>query len=256
MAAAARLKLTILLIGCAVAGLSWVVGQWRALRPALPSEFVRIGVDPSLPPFAFYENETLVGFEIDLAYTLAADIALDIQWVALGFDGLYDALRADRVDLIIAAVSPDPLRRSDALYSRPYYDAGLVLVSANAELVDMSNLAGRKLAYAYGSAAHSEANRWLRRISPFYTHPYEIPSIALDAVRLGAVDAALVSATDMQLYRRNHPAWMPATTSVTHQPFVIAVNPRLGVLAEALDRSLDRLEADGTLAALLRRWLY
>ena len=155
------------------------------------------------------------------------------------------------------SLNPDPLRVNDALYTRAYYDAGLMLVSSEEDSnSQMSDLAGGTLAFAFGSYAHAESDRWLRRISPYTPLPYEQPRFALDAVRIGGADAALVSSTDARMYMREHPQWRAYAAFVTHQPYVIAVNPRAGRLAQALDRALDALEADGTLAMLMRRWLY
>jgi polar amino acid transport system substrate-binding protein len=229
----------------------------RPQPPLLPQGVLRVGIDPSNPPFAYYSNNDIIGLEIDLANLVAERLGVEIAWVALGFDGLYDALRSDRADIIIASVTPDPLRRNDAIYSRPYYDAGLVLVSPTARRIDqMNELDSQRLTYAFGSQAHTESDRWLRRVAPYITLPYELPTYALDAVRLGAANAALVSATDAQVYGRLHTSWQWTATYITHQPYVIAVNTQQGQLASTLDTLLATLEADATLAMLRERWLY
>lgn len=258
MAAAARLRLITLFIVLTAMASGWLLTALLEQRlPLLPAGIVRVGIDPSVPPFAFYEGGQVVGFEIDLADALANDLGVQIEWVALGFDGVYDALRADGADIIVATLNPDPLRANDALYTRAYYEAGLMLVSSEGDdLTQMSDLGGGSLAYAFGSHAHAESDRWLRRISPYLRLPYEQPRYALDAVRAGQADAALVSSTDARLYLREHPQWRANSVFVTHQPYVIAVNPLVGRLAQALNRALDSLEADGTLAMLTHEWLY
>jgi polar amino acid transport system substrate-binding protein len=226
--------------------------------PLLPMGVLRVGVDPSSPPFAYYDADgALVGLEIDLAQALGEQLGVPVQLVALGFDGLYDALRADQADVLIAAISPDPQRTADVIYSRPYFDNGLLLVSPTDEpLPDMSAVAERNLALAFGSSAHAEADRWLRRIATFAIRPYELPSYTLDAVRLNQADAALVSATDTLLYLRAHPDWQAHTVYVTHAPYVAAISGRNGRLAAAIDDAMGKLQNNGTLANLTARWLY
>jgi polar amino acid transport system substrate-binding protein len=223
--------------------------------PLLPHGTLRVGVDPSYPPFAFYEGQQPRGFEIDLAGLLADSMDVPIQLVGLGFDGLYDAIKVDRVDLVIAALSPDPLRTADVRYSRPYFDNGLLLVSRpETQIESMHNLSGSALAYAFGSAADAEARRWLRRIQPFATLPYETPAIALDAVRIGTAQSALVEAVDLAVYAAVHPEWQPTSAFVTHAPFVIAIGADRGELAQVIDRLLRDMEADGRLESLRHRW--
>lgn len=73
---------------------------------------------------------------------------------------------------------------------------------------------------------------------------------------MGHTRAALVSNTDARLYFREHTQWDSHITLVSHQPYVIAVNPRHGRLLDAINAALNTLETDGTLAMLLYRWLY
>lgn len=224
--------------------------------PLLPVGALRVGVDPSNPPFAFYADDQIQGLEIDLAQALAQSLNAQIQLVPLGFDGLYDAIKVEQVDIVIAALTPDPLRTAGVIYSVSYYDDGLVLVSpADQPINAMELLSGHALAYPFGSEADTEAHRWLRRIQPFATQAYETPATALDAVRLGAASAALVQATDAHVYARTHINWQHVQQAVTHTPYVIATNAKNGRLAGVIESSLRQLQTDGTLAAILDRWL-
>ena len=87
----------------------------------------------------------------------------------MSFDGLYDALKTDQVDMLISTLTIDPLRAADVLYTRHYFHAGLVLVSKQA-LSAMTDLSGHSLAFEFGSDADAQARRWLRRI-PVFFHP-------------------------------------------------------------------------------------
>ena len=56
----------------------------------------------------------------------------------------------------------------------------------------------------------------------FSTQPYELPSHALDAVRLDQADAALVDAISARLHFREH-NWQAQTSIVTNNWYPIAV---------------------------------
>lgn len=231
----------------------------RPLPPArslLPYGEMRIGVDASSPPFAAVSTDELFGLEIDLGRALAEQIGVPLRFVNMGFDGLYDSLRADQVDIVIARLLYDPLLTRAVRYSRPYYNAGLVLVSpAEHPVLSMDTLPGLALAYEFGSEADAEARRWLRRVLPFEQRPYELPWFALDAVRLGQANAALVDATSARLYLRDHPDWRAEINPVTDSLYVIASRADRPTLAERISAALDALEADGHLARLIARWL-
>jgi polar amino acid transport system substrate-binding protein len=227
--------------------------------PNFPGHIIRVGIDPSNPPFAFYDQDRLTGFEVELAERLGARISetLRVSFTVIGFDGIYDALRTEQFHMILGALAPDPLRTNDALYSHPYFDNGLVLVSRmDAPLNRMDDLPGHILAYALGSTAHAESDRWLRRLAPYETRRYELPEYALDAVALMQADAALVQRADALLYLRSHPesALSIAHNGVTVSPYVMLIPFHEARLHWLVNQALHEMERDGELEMLIQRW--
>lgn len=237
--------------------------RWNAIARPLPPARVlfpygemRVGVDASYAPFAVATAEGMVGLDIDLARALADEIGIPVRFVNLGFDGLYDALRADQVDVLISALIIDPTRRDAVAYSEPYFNAGLVLVSERSGKVSaMEDLPGHSLAVEFGSQAQTEAERWLRRLRPFEILPYELPEYALDATPLGEADAALVENVTARLYLREYTGWQPRLTEITVVPFAVATRADRPDRAAAIDAALRALMVDGTLDVILRRYL-
>ena len=251
---AARARLILLLIGLVSAALVIWLAQ-RAVPPVIfPYGELRVGVDPSSPPFAAIGENGLFGLEIDLARELGARLGLPVRFVPLGFDGLYDALKTDQVDALIAGILIDDTRLNDIHYSQPYFDAGLVLVSSR-EISDMSQLPGHRLAFEFGSEADSEARTWMRRVLAFETLPYERQQDALDSVRLGDADAALVDSISTRLYLNNHSDFHAEFHQVTNAPYAIATQARRPETSVVVRATLQMMIDDGTLDAIIDYWL-
>lgn len=253
------IAITLLLIG--------LIALWRFTLPQqaepeaarlerlLPHGALRVGIDPSNPPFAMLSDEALVGLEVDLGHAIAGGMGAPVQFTLTGFDGVYDLLIAGGADLVIAALTINPLRTGDIRYTSPYFDAGLALViPADSPIAGMADLSGRALAYALGTEADLEARRWLRRIHPFETRPYERPAYALDAARLGEAHAALVDQISARLYQAQHPGWESARIDVTYNPYVIAMRRDQEELFALVEASLNQLRADGTLDRIIEHW--
>ena len=258
MAARARPLILGLIVLAAILGLV-LIRHIRNGPPVLPRELfptgeLRIGIDPSNPPFAVATSNDLYGLDIDLSRELGKRLDLPVRFVYLGFDGLYDALKTDQADALIAGLLIDLTRLNDVHYSQPYFNAGLVLVSDRG-LKRMEDLPGRSLAYEFGSEADTQARVWLRRILPFETRPYELARYALDAARLGDADAALVDAVSARLYLRNHADWHPALNTVTDNLYAIATQSRRPEISVAINQALQSIIDDGTLDTILKRWL-
>jgi polar amino acid transport system substrate-binding protein len=174
----------------------------------------------------------------------------------MGYDGLYDSLKADQVDIVISALLVDPSRLGDVRYTRHYFNNGLVLVSPGEKpLESMYDLPNHSIAYEFGSEADQQAHIWLRRVVPFETQPYELPQYALDTVRLDVADAALVDATSARLYLREHRGWNGQYRYITDSWYAVAVRIDHYEMWAAVNQALQSLVDDGTLDEILARWL-
>jgi polar amino acid transport system substrate-binding protein len=225
------------------------------IRELFPYGEMRVGVDASYAPFAVATADDLFGLDIDLGRAIGAKLGARVRFVNMGFDGLYDSLKTDQVDVLISALLTDYSRTNEVLYTLPYYNAGLVLVSGVAQpFTEYHQLRGQRLALEFGSEADQLARRWLRRI-PFTTLPYELPTYALDSLRLNQAQAALVDATTARLYQREHPGWGVTLTQVSDTLYVMATRRDRGQTWDAINQALAELLDDGTVEALIARWL-
>lgn len=252
-----RLSLLSVAVLMTLAGLvSWRANQPPTRADAFPDGVMHVGLDASLAPFAVYRDNELVGLDIDLAHALGDEMGVDVQFVNMGYDGLYDALRTNRVDVLINALPVNPARTRDVRYTRHYFDNGLLLVTpAGSDLDSMREIPDKRIAFEYGSGAHSLLNQWERRVLPFTERPYELPVYALDAVRLNQADAALVTTTTYRLYTREYPGWQHTTTRITNTLYAVAVRHDRPDTFAWVDAALGSLQYDGRLADILNKWL-
>lgn len=221
---------------------------------AFPYGELRVGIDPSYPPFAIDNNGDLAGFEVDLARAIADTIDVPLRLVPLGYDGLYDAIRADRVDVVISTLPVDPSRMAAVRYTDPYFNNGYVLVATDTP-PDDDALQGREIAHEYGSEADTLVRTLSRRIGEIDAMPYELPTYALDAVRLGEAETAVVAAIDYHQYRNQYPQWDAAHRYLTDLHYAAAVRIDRVSTWRRIDHALDALRRSGELEAIRRRWL-
>lgn len=234
-----------------------ILRHYQAPDPALafPSGEINIGVDGSFPPFAYDDSGVLRGLDIDLGRALAHEVGLPARFESISFNGLYDSLITGKVDLLISALRVEPARRDDVRYSQPYYDNGLLLVSASSASLDSDDLALKRIAYEYASSADSQIRAWEREGARTEKLPYELPAYALDALRFGQADGALTDATTFRLYAREQSEWQPEIKYVTHDPYAIALRRDRADAWKLVESALSALKKSGELARIVAAWL-
>lgn len=245
------------------------IALWALTRPGMPlgptdltwhrmqiNKDFYVGVDPSYPPFAEWTPDAIVGIEPDIARELGARMGVETSILIMGYDGLYDALYTGEVDLILAGLRADPLYAEWVRYSRPYFDAGQVLVSrADTRYDEMDELEGKWLAVEIASAGDQAAQRWQRRLDSLFIRRVMRPEEALAAVEAGEVDAALVDAISARLYLQDHPTLVRAAETTVPDEYVIAMRDANYRLIDAVEQALAGMQADGTLDRIIENWL-
>jgi polar amino acid transport system substrate-binding protein len=242
--------------------LAWVLGMsyqgWRVrprndntLAAIRNAGIIRIGMDPSFPPFAALKENQHSGLDVDLANAIAAQMGVKVQIVDMGFDGLYYGLQSHQADALISALPFDPVQAGNVIYTRPYLNAGQVLVSRDGRTIEA--MEGQHIAVEYGSGGDESARLWERRLHALNITRFPDPNSALDAVEHGEADGAIVDAISARLYEDKHPDLKEQI--VTYEGYVIAVRNQSGDLAGVINAALNTLEANGTLDRIIARWL-
>ena len=217
---------------------------------------LRVGLDPSFPPFEVDTGGTIVGYDVDLAHALAARWGVSVQLVPTHFDALIDGLLTEQYDVIISAYPYDPRLTRDVAYSQPYFNAGVVLVvREDAQgITDVADLAGRQVAVEWGSAGDVEARRIAQRVPGLRVQPLETAEAALRAVKAGAADAALVDAVSAYGFLGREGGVRIVGKPLTDERYVIVVRPESRRLLREIDAALSALRASGRLAELRAKW--
>lgn len=216
---------------------------------------LRVGMDAAYPPFeSLNENHEIVGFDVDLGNEIGRRLGVEMAYVNMAYDGLYDALLIGQVDILISALVAAPEFEGKADFSTPYFNIGEHLVVLDgAPIQGVEDLAGRTIAVEIGSGGDVEARKWERRLSGMTVVRYPDSAAALQAVIAGDADAALVDGVTARLGVGQHTE-LALGANVVDTLIAVAVHPDSAVLRTRVDEAIDAMLADGTVAALIEKW--
>ena len=142
-----RLAIAAAIIGFAVGGVQ-----------AQDMKNVRIGTEGAYPPFNNLTSDgKLVGFDIDIADALCAEMKVKCEFVVQDWDGMIPALLAGKFDAVIASMSITEERMKVVDFTNKYYNTPpAIAVPKDSKLagVTAADLKGIRLG-AQSSTTHS-----------------------------------------------------------------------------------------------------
>jgi arginine/ornithine transport system substrate-binding protein len=107
---------------------------------------VRIGVEGAYPPFSEVTADgQLVGFDIDIANALCAEMKVECELITQDWDGIIPALQARKYDAIIASMSITPERKERVDFTKKYYNTPAKFVRKKGSGIEITkeSLAGK-----------------------------------------------------------------------------------------------------------------
>ena len=124
MRAAATIALAALAFGAASGN-----AAARSLQEVRNTGTLRVGVTLFAPWAARGTDGELLGFEVDVARQLAADMGVKAQIFSYDVDRLVPALEAGDIDIIAAGLTITPERALHVNFSNPYAESGIGLAT-------------------------------------------------------------------------------------------------------------------------------
>jgi ABC-type amino acid transport substrate-binding protein len=219
-------------------------------------------MEASLPPFEWIDAEgSFQGLDVELATALAERWGVEVALVNISYDGLFDALKLGKVDMIISALPYDRTMTRDLAYSHSYFNAGQVLVvqEKDASLRDIAQLPRLRVAVELGSEAHQTVRHLVSdRALALQIVPQREPEAALALLLSGEVDALVCDRVTAFRATTGRGEATPRLRIVgqplTDEPYVVAVRPDAPALLQQLNDAISEWLFGGKLEELQRHW--
>lgn len=98
------------------------LGEDKAWDNIQATKVIRVGTDPSWPPYQLRDNVTgdIVGFEVDLANACAAKLGLTIEWNDVTFDNIILSVQNGQLDMGVSGFSITPERLEQVSFTVPH----------------------------------------------------------------------------------------------------------------------------------------
>ncbi|MBQ0755561.1 MAG: transporter substrate-binding domain-containing protein, partial [Amphritea sp.] len=113
-----------------------ITGGLMAAQVATADDKIRIATEGAYAPFNMVDSSgELIGFDVEIAKALCAQMKADCEIVAQDWDGIIPGLRARKYDAIIASMSITEERMRVVDFSEKYYSNVLAFVTADGSSV-------------------------------------------------------------------------------------------------------------------------
>jgi len=237
-----------LFIAAVLAGMTFSAGA---------AQTIRFATEASYSPFEFVDaNNTIQGFDIDLANALCKEMQAQCTFTNQAFDSLIPSLKFRRFDAVISGMDITPERLQQVSFSQPYYENSAIFIAQKGKFTDLASLKGKRVGMQNGSTHQ----KFLLDKHPEITAvPYDSYQNAVLDLKNGRLDAVFGDSAVVNEWLKKDADLATVGDKITDKGYFgtglgIAVRQNNTALVDQFNTALNKVRQDGTYQTIYQKW--
>ena len=212
-----------------------------------------MATNAAFPPYEMTTDAgEFEGIDVDTAKAIAEKLGLELQIDDMDFDAALLSVQQGKADIVMAGVTVTDERKAVMDFSDSYA-TGIqsIIVPNDSDIASPDDLAGKKIGtqrgttgYIYCSDDFGDEN----------VVAYDDGLTAVQALNNGQVDAVVIDNAPAQEFVAANPGLKVLDTSYAEEDYAIGV-AKGSALEDAVNKALEELKADGTLQAIVDKYI-
>ena len=213
-----------------------------------------MSTNAAFPPYEMTtDSGEFEGIDIETAQAIADKLGLELQIDDMDFDAALLAVQQGKSDMVMAGVTVTD-ERQNVMDFTDSYATGIqsIIVKEDSDIASVDDLAGKKIGtqrgttgYLYCSDDFGDEN----------VVAYDDGLTAVQMLNNGQVDCVVIDNAPAQEFIAANPGLKLLDTAYVEESYAIGIGKGNTELKDAINTALEELKADGTLQAIVDKYI-
>lgn len=233
---------TVILAGVLTVGM--LSGCSSTASDTTEKKVIKMGTNAAFPPFEYYEENKIVGFDVELAEMIADKLGMELVVEDMEFNTLLGAVSNNMIDFVGAGMTVDEERAKQVDFSQGYFNSKQMVIvqSSNDEIVDTDGLNGKKIGVQLGTTSDKFAELYIEDAE---ITRFDKAALAVADLKNGKVDAVIVDAEPAKELTKGQDDLKVLESPFVEEEYALAVKKGNTDLLEKINTALDEIKASG-----------
>ena len=212
-----------------------------------------MGTNAAFPPYEYYEGDTVVGIDAEIAQAIAEKLGLTLEIVDMDFNSIITAVQSGKVDVGIAGMTVEPDRLENVDFTDSYATGvQVVIVTEDSDIASVDDLEGKLIGAQEGTTGWSYCSE---DYGDDMVIPYTNGATAVQALLDGKVDCVVIDQQPALSFVEANEGLKILETEYAVEDYAIAVSKDNTALRDAINTALNELIEDGTVQGILDKYI-
>ena len=220
---------------------------------------LRMGTNATFPPYEYYEGTDIVGIDAEIAAAICEKLGYQLVIDDMDFDATIPALTEGKIDFIMAGLTVTEERQQSVDFTDSYATGvQVVIVKEDIDINDAADLTADGANHVIGVQAGTTGDlycTWDIQDEGLGTvQSFKSGADAVLALTSGKVDCVVIDNEPAKNFVAANEGLKILDTEYTVEDYAIAV-AKGSELTEKINGALQELIADGTVAAIIEKYI-
>ena len=228
--------------------------------PALAEDTLTMVTNASFPPYEYYDGETIVGIDAEIAAAIAEKLGYKFEIVDMEFDSLIPAVQSGKADFAMAGMTVTEERSLLVNFSDSYATGvQVIIVKEDSPITSKDDLSAEGANYTIGVQLATTGDLYatwdLEDYGRATVNRYPNGNEAVMALVAGKIDCVIIDNEPAKAYVAANEGLKILETEYTVEDYAAAFAKGNEELLEKFNAALKELTEDGTVPAIIAKYI-
>ena len=219
-----------------------------------------MATNAAFPPYEFIEGNEIVGIDAEIAGAIAEKLGLELQIDDMEFDSIIESVKGGKADIGLAGMTVTPERQEVINFTASYATGvQVVIVTEDSSITSVDDLFADGASHLIGVQRNTTGDLYstwdLEDAGLATVERYSKGADAVQALLTGKVDCVVIDNEPAKAFVEANEGLKILETAYAVEDYAAAMNKDNTELFEAVNKALEELIADGTVASIVEKYI-
>ena len=221
-------------------------------------ETLIMGTNAAFPPYEYYDGDVMVGIDVEMAQAVADKLGMTLEIEDMDFGSIVTAVQSGKIDIGVAGMTVTEERLQNVDFTDSYATGiQVVIVPEGSDIASIDDMYGKLIGVQESTTGHIYCADTVENggFGEENVVAYTTGANAIEALKTGKVDCVVIDNEPAKAFVAANEGLTILETEFAVEDYAIAVSKDNPELTEAINGALAELKADGTLDAIIEKYI-
>lgn len=211
-----------------------------------------MGTNAEFPPYEFYEDNDIVGIDVEIAKAIAEKMGMELQIEDMAFDAIIPAVTSGKADFGAAGMTVTEERQRSVEFTDTYANSNQVaIVKEDSDITGSADLEGKTIGVQLGTTGDALATELKDATVERYNKGLE----AVQSLTQGKIDAVVIDQATAQAFVKKTEGIKILEEKMSEEEYAIAIKKGNTDLVEKMNAAIAELKSEGKIDEIVAKYM-